>query len=154
MMDEDRQGQLLEHLPIVVRNHISDILSVSFHRHIGLRLSAIDAADHAVIVTFLTSEKTITPAGTLHGGITNALLDAACAIATCTTIQCDGIVPATLTSSFQMLGTVKGTGHVITIQAAVTGRTRRFAFARATASAGGRILAEAVLTKVMTTAVL
>lgn len=128
---------------------VQKILDVPIHKHIGLTLQSLDETTMTATATFETSAKHLTPADTLHGGLSSLVLDVICFIAS-TTVLGEDESASTVSSSFQYLSTVMGNSHQIVVKGTIFKKTRSLLFCQSELSCEGKVLAKGLVTKAIT----
>jgi len=85
----------------------------------------------------------------VHGGISSLIIDTACGLAVIPTLEA-GEGTATVASSFQILGSVKGEGKKYEVEARMVKRGRSVVFCEGEVRCEGMMIAKGSLTKIVT----
>ena len=85
----------------------------------------------------------------MHGGISSLIIDAACFLAVIPTLEV-GQGTATVASSFQILGSVRGEGKKYEVEARMVKRGRSVVFCEGEVKCEGVLIARGNLTKIVT----
>jgi acyl-coenzyme A thioesterase PaaI-like protein len=138
---------------------LENVLAVPIHQHINISLSKLTyptpsspSTIPTAIVTFPLTPHVMTPARTLHGGITTLCLDTVCLLAVAPTLKAGENV-VTISSSFQLLDSVTwNEGDELTLvelEGRVLRRGGRIAFCESVAKCKGKVLGRGMLTKMI-----
>lgn len=124
-------------------NRVRAILDIPLHRFLGVQL--LDPADPPAGISFPVGEAAQNQAALLHGGVVTALLDVASYLALLPHLD-DAEHAVTHDLSVSLLRPV-GPDESVTVVGEVLRRGRAVAFLRAEATADGRTVAAAQVTK-------
>jgi uncharacterized protein (TIGR00369 family) len=129
----------------------AEVCNVNIQRHLDVILlsqSTINGAPTAKL-EFTTTECHLVPSGSVHGGILSLIIDSACFLAVIPTLEA-GQGTATVASSFQILGSVKGVGKRYEVEARMVRRGKNVVFCEGEVSYHGKLIAKGNLTKIVT----
>ena len=133
-------------MPIDARR-VQDVLDIPLHRFLGVEL--LDAEDPSAGIAFPVLAAAQNQVGVLHGGVVTALLDVASYLALARDLAEDEHA-VTHELSVQLLRPVSA-GSRVELSGTVLRRGRAVAFLRAEATADGRTVAAAQVTKTLVT---
>ena len=129
----------------------ADVTNVSIHRHLSLNLlsqTSLNGVPTAKL-EFTSTPKHLVTSGSVHGGISSLIIDAACFLAVIPTLEA-GQGTATVASSFQILGSVTGEGKKYEVEARMVKRGKRVVFCEGEVRCEGMLIAKGNLTKIIT----
>jgi acyl-coenzyme A thioesterase PaaI-like protein len=129
----------------------TEVTNVSIHRHLSLILlsqTPINGVPTARL-EFTSTPRHLVNTGSVHGGISSLIIDAACFLAVIPTLEV-GQGTATVASSFQILGSVKGEGKKYEVGASMVKRGRSVVFCEGEVRCEGMLVARGNLTKIIT----
>jgi uncharacterized protein (TIGR00369 family) len=132
--------------PSYTKNLTCSDLATPIHTTLGLTLKS--QFNNLAILNFTTAPIHLTPANTVHGGISSLLIDSACFLAVIPSLK-EGESVATIVSSFQILDAVPGEGKVYEVEGRVVRRGKKVVFCEGNVRCEGKLVAKGNLTKVV-----
>lgn len=129
----------------------AEVCNANIQRHLDVILlsqSTINGVPTAKL-EFTTTERHLVPSGSVHGGISSLIIDSACFLAVIPTLEA-GQGTATVASSFQILGSVKGVGKRYEVEARMVKRGKNVVFCEGEVRYHGKLIAQGNLTKIIT----
>jgi len=129
----------------------AEVCNVDIQRHLDIVLlsqSLVNGVPTAKL-EFTTTKRHLVPSGSVHGGISSLIIDSACFLAVIPTLEV-GQGTATVASSFQILGSVKGVGKKYEVEARMVKRGKSVVFCEGEVRFEGKLIAKGNLTKIIT----
>jgi len=114
------------------------VISLPIHQTLGLSIvSQSQTAVPTALLEFTTQQLHLTPSHTVHGGITQLVINAACFLAVITILSI-GQGAVTIASSFQMLNAVPGLGKRYEVEEKLSEEGRQLSSVRGRCGVKGR----------------